>query len=61
VRRRSKDARRPGAIDLGCERLQSCDTITPDATWKIAEVADFDGDGKSDILWRNDNARWSNG
>ena len=36
-------------------------TITPDATWKIVEVGDFDGDGKSDILWRNDNgamAEW---
>jgi hypothetical protein len=36
-------------------------TITPDASWKIVEVGDFDGDGKSDILWRNDNgamAEW---
>jgi serralysin len=23
--------------------------------WKIAGTADFNGDGKSDILWRNDN------
>jgi probable HAF family extracellular repeat protein len=36
-------------------------TITPDATWKIVEVGDFNGDGNSDILWRNDNgsmAEW---
>ena len=23
-----------------------------DAAWKVAEVADFDGDGKSDLLWQ---------
>ncbi len=36
-------------------------TITPDATWKIVEVGDFNGDGNSDVLWRNDNgsmAEW---
>jgi hypothetical protein len=22
-------------------------------SWKIASTADFDGDGKSDILWQN--------
>lgn len=25
-----------------------------DANWKIKSIADFDGDGKSDILWRHD-------
>ena len=36
-------------------------TITPDASWKIVEVGDFNGDGNSDVLWRNDNgsmAEW---
>jgi hypothetical protein len=26
----------------------------PDTAWKIVGAADFDGDGKDDILWRND-------
>jgi hypothetical protein len=26
----------------------------PDRKWQVAGVADFDGDGKHDILWRND-------
>ena len=25
----------------------------PDTSWKIGQVADFDGDGKTDILWHN--------
>jgi hypothetical protein len=35
--------------------------LNPDASWKVVEVADFDGDGHTDILWRNDNgamAEW---
>ncbi len=27
----------------------------PDASWSVAGIGDFDGDGKSDILWRNAN------
>jgi hypothetical protein len=27
--------------------------VTPDATWSIVEIGDFNGDGNSDILWRN--------
>ena len=26
-----------------------------DPTWHIRDAVDFTGDGKSDILWRNDN------
>jgi len=35
--------------------------ITPDATWHVVQVGDFNGDGSSDILWRNDSgtmAEW---
>jgi hypothetical protein len=27
----------------------------PDASWHVVEIGDFNGDGNSDILWRNDN------
>ena len=27
--------------------------VQPDASWKMIEVGDFNGDGKSDLLWRN--------
>ncbi len=35
--------------------------VTPDASWHIVEIGDFNGDSNSDILWRNDNgtmAEW---
>ncbi len=35
--------------------------VTPDATWHIIEIGDFNGNFNSDILWRNDNgalAEW---
>ena len=35
--------------------------VAPDASWKVVEIGDFNGDGNSDILWRNDNgtmAEW---
>ena len=35
--------------------------ITPDASWHVVEVGDFNGDGQSDILWRSDSgglAEW---
>ena len=35
--------------------------VTPDATWNVVEVGDFNGDGNSDILWRNTSARWRSG
>jgi ELWxxDGT repeat protein len=27
--------------------------VTPDASWGVAGIGDFDGDGRADILWRN--------
>jgi FG-GAP-like repeat len=27
--------------------------VSPDASWHIVEVGDFSGDGRSDVLWRN--------
>jgi hypothetical protein len=35
--------------------------VSVDASWHVIEVSDFDGDGNSDVLWRNDNgamAEW---
>ena len=35
--------------------------VAPDASWKVVEIGDFNGDGSSDVLWRNDNgsmAEW---
>ena len=29
-----------------------------DASWHIAATGDFNGDGKSDILWHNDNGSY---
>jgi hypothetical protein len=28
-------------------------SAVPDSNWQVAGTGDFDGDGKSDILWRN--------
>ncbi len=29
--------------------------LRPDASWSVAGIGDFDGDGHADILWRNSN------
>ena len=29
--------------------------VAPDNSWNVAGIGDFNGDGKSDILWRNAN------
>jgi hypothetical protein len=28
----------------------------PDMAWEIVKVGDFDGDGRSDVLWRKSSA-----
>ena len=33
--------------------------VSPDASWHVVEVGDFNGDGKADILWRNDSGALS--
>ena len=30
-------------------------TVAPDNSWNVAGIGDFNGDGKSDVLWRNTN------
>ncbi|MEO7410339.1 MAG: FG-GAP-like repeat-containing protein [Sphingomicrobium sp.] len=34
--------------------------INVDTSWKVAGTGDFNGDGRDDILWRNDNGQLSN-
>jgi hypothetical protein len=26
--------------------------VSPDASWQVVEIGDFNGDGKSDIMWQ---------
>jgi ELWxxDGT repeat protein len=33
--------------------------VTPDASWSVAGIGDFNGDGNSDVLWRNSNGSLS--
>jgi ELWxxDGT repeat protein len=33
--------------------------VAPDASWRIVEIGDFNGDGNSDILWRNNSGALS--
>ena len=42
----------------GTERSSGRSYLDPISTdWHVQGVADFNGDGRSDILWRNVNAR----
>jgi ELWxxDGT repeat protein len=33
--------------------------VSPDASWHVVEIGDFNGDGNSDILWRNNSGALS--
>ena len=36
--------------------------VTPDASWHVVEIGDFNGDARTDMLWRSDSAaRWRSG
>ena len=45
----------PGEVELASLSLatEAMVSILPDLTWEIAGTADFNGDGETDILWRN--------
>ena len=43
------------AITGGGDLTSGGAAVRPDATWSIAGIGDFNGDGNSDILWRNSN------
>jgi ELWxxDGT repeat protein len=34
-------------------------TVTPDASWHVVEIGDFNGDSNTDILWRSDSGALS--
>ena len=42
-----------GAASISRDYLNPYPAI--DNSWKIADTGDFNGDGKTDLLWRNDN------
>jgi hypothetical protein len=54
-----------GATIFGSGNVTSGGTaVAPDATWHVVEIGDFNGDGKSDMLWRNNSgalATWNSG
>jgi FG-GAP-like repeat len=41
------------AINSSADATSGGGAIKPDASWSIAGVGDFNGDGRSDVLWRN--------
>jgi hypothetical protein len=44
-----------GTANGGFTNNGSNSFATLDSSWHIASIGDFNGDGKADILWRNDN------
>ena len=50
---RQRDAR--DLADGWRERDRPGTLTNPGPTWHVEDAADFNGDGKSDILWQNDN------
>jgi serralysin len=41
--------------NLNGSQIQAATFVSPGSDWHIAGTGDFDGDGRADILWRNDN------
>ena len=44
-----------GTITSGSVVTSGGAPITPDPTWSVAGISDFNGDGNADVLWRNTN------
>ncbi len=42
-----------GAIDNGGLLTSNGAAVTPDPSWSVAGISDFNGDHKADVLWRN--------
>ncbi len=42
-----------GAITSSASVTSGAAVVTPDSSWSIAAISDFNGDGKADVLWRN--------
>jgi hypothetical protein len=42
-----------GAIASSTDLTLNGAAVRPDSSWSVAEIADFNGDGEADLLWRN--------
>jgi len=42
-----------GAVDNGSFLTSNGAIVTPDASWSVAGISDFNNDGRADVLWRN--------